>query len=82
MCHKIFTVSDKYYKFQENLNETLQDDFNCFRINVLPVVPSIFFWLLLPIFCAQIYRIQVNGGVRSHPLPWTVLLITKTVSYR
>ncbi|VDK67605.1 unnamed protein product [Litomosoides sigmodontis] len=63
---------------EKNLNETAQDDFNCFRINILPVVPSIFFWLLLPIFCAQIYRIRVNGGVRSHPLPWTVLLIAKT----
>ncbi|CAG9537242.1 unnamed protein product [Cercopithifilaria johnstoni] len=62
-----------------NLNETVQDDFDCFRVIILPVIPCIFFWLLLPIFCVQIYRIRVNGGVRSYPLPWTVLLITKIV---
>ncbi|KAL3994563.1 ABC transporter transmembrane region family protein [Acanthocheilonema viteae] len=62
----------------KNLNETVQDDFDCFCVTVLPVVPCIFFWLLLPVFYAQIYRIRVNGGVRSHPLPWTILLIAKT----
>uniref|UniRef100_A0A8R1XNR3 ABC-type glutathione-S-conjugate transporter n=1 Tax=Onchocerca volvulus TaxID=6282 RepID=A0A8R1XNR3_ONCVO len=63
----------------EILNENVSDSYDCLLINVLPIVPSIFFWLLLPIFCVQIYRIRVNGGMRSQPLPWTALLITKTV---
>uniref|UniRef100_A0AAF5PXL7 ABC transporter n=2 Tax=Wuchereria bancrofti TaxID=6293 RepID=A0AAF5PXL7_WUCBA len=63
----------------ESLNETVRDDFGCLRVSVLPVVPCIFFWFLLPVFCAQICRIRVNGGMRSQPLPWTALLITKTV---
>ncbi|EJW85780.1 hypothetical protein WUBG_03311, partial [Wuchereria bancrofti] len=62
----------------ESLNETVRDDFGCLRVSVLPVVPCIFFWFLLPVFCAQICRIRVNGGMRSQPLPWTALLITKT----
>ncbi|VDN89059.1 unnamed protein product [Brugia pahangi] len=63
----------------ESLNETIRDDFGCLRVTVLPVLPCIFFWLLLPVFCAQICRIRLNGGMRSQPLPWTALLITKTV---
>ncbi|EFO19390.1 ABC transporter transmembrane region family protein [Loa loa] len=66
-------------KSQENLNGTVQDDFGCLRVIVLPIVPCTFFWLLLPVFCTQIYRIRVNRGLRSKSLPWTVLLITKTV---
>ncbi|VDO27601.1 unnamed protein product [Onchocerca flexuosa] len=65
-------------KCNEILNETKNDNFDCLLVNVLPIIPSIFFWLLLPIFCVQIYRIRVNGGMRSQPLPWTALLITKT----
>uniref|UniRef100_A0A0R3RUJ2 ABC-type glutathione-S-conjugate transporter n=1 Tax=Elaeophora elaphi TaxID=1147741 RepID=A0A0R3RUJ2_9BILA len=63
---------------QQSLSENVKDDLDCFRIVVLPVVPCIFFWLLLPVFCTQIYLVRVNGGMRSHPLPWTVLLIAKT----
>lgn len=74
-------ISHKCYDFQENLNGTVQDDIECLRVNVLPVLPCVFFWLLLPLLCAQIHRIRVNGGTRSHPLPWNVLFITKTVSF-
>nr|CTP81282.1 BMA-MRP-7 [Brugia malayi] len=71
--------SGSVFLTKESLNETVRDDFGCLRVTVLPVLPCIFFWLLLPVFCAQICRIRLNGGMRSQPLPWTALLITKTV---
>uniref|UniRef100_A0A915PLM9 Uncharacterized protein n=1 Tax=Setaria digitata TaxID=48799 RepID=A0A915PLM9_9BILA len=64
----------------ENLNRTRGGDFECLRVTLLPIIPSVFFWLLIPIFCMQIHRIRVNGGIRSQPLPWTVLLIAKTIT--
>ncbi|VDN01856.1 unnamed protein product [Thelazia callipaeda] len=63
----------------QNLHGIVNDDFDCFRVTIFPNLPSVFFWLLLPVFIAQIYRTQVNGGVRSETLPWTALLITKII---
>uniref|UniRef100_A0A9J2PWS0 Uncharacterized protein n=1 Tax=Ascaris lumbricoides TaxID=6252 RepID=A0A9J2PWS0_ASCLU len=49
----------------------------CFQHTVLVFVPCAFFWLLFPIFLAQLHRIRIKKGYTS--LYWSALLCTKFV---
>lgn len=48
----------------------------CFRHTVLVFVPTIFFWILFPVFLAQIWRIRQE---KYYSLPWQTLVVLKWV---
>ncbi|VDD89289.1 unnamed protein product [Enterobius vermicularis] len=62
----LFLVNDS---FLPNVSE-------CFRHTVLVFVPTIFFWILFPVFLAQIWRIRQE---KYYSLPWQTLVVLKWV---